>query len=166
MSAEPLTLREGDVFRWLYREPGDDRAYGRYHCCSRIGIVRNGRLRDTYWMIGDSFHSDGRSFGPDRLSDLVLTRLGNLDDLVKAPEYHEEYYADSDIVNLNHANSTRGNFYIRKGAVRSTAKMLEATRRKLEKALSDERRAAERATELRSLIADIEAGDTSVYIGA
>lgn len=63
METETITLREGDVYRWYYRAPGDDRAYGRYHCCSNIGIVRGSKLWDTYWMIGTRPQSDGRSFG-------------------------------------------------------------------------------------------------------
>lgn len=163
VDSETITIREGDVFRWRYREPGDDRAYGRYHCCSCIAIARGGKLRDTYWMIGNTFPYDARSFDYDS-NALELTRLGNLDDLMKVPEYNEEYYDESDIVNLNHANSTRGNFYIRKGAVRSATKMLETARRKLMAAQLDEQFAARRAAELRSLIEKIAAGDTSVHI--
>jgi hypothetical protein len=37
-------------------------------------------------------------------------------------------------MNLNHANSGRGNLYIRKGAEKSRAKMLEVAREKLSEA--------------------------------
>ena len=157
-------LKDGDVYRWLYRDPKtDNRAYGSYHCCSRFAIVHQGRLYDTYWMIGQSFNG-GRSFGADDLVKLELTRLGNLADLEKAREYQADYYNDADIVDLNHANSTRGNFYLRKGSVRSQARMLETARHNLEHALADERNAVRRSEELRTTIARIEAGETNLHI--
>lgn len=148
-------IKEGDIFRWSYREPGDDRQYGRYHCCSRIAVVANGRLRDTFWSLG----SDGRSFGLDDLPRLDLTYLGNFADLEKAGEWQADYYDDADIVNLNHSNSSNDNFYLRKGAKRSAKKMLEAARYKLERSESDERMAADGARRFRAAIAKIEAGE-------
>jgi len=160
MDAETISLREGDIFRWHFLTPGDDRAYGRYHCCSRIAIARNGRLRDTYWSSGN----DGRSFGPDDLPNLELTPLGNLAELERAEEWKADYYDDSDIVDLNHSNSTRGNFYLRKGAKRSPAKMLAVARNKLERAQADERSARWRQEQLCAAIARIEAGETDVHL--
>jgi hypothetical protein len=155
-------LREGDIYRWSYRDPNVDlRQYGTYHCCSRIAVVKNGRLRDTYW--GLSAGSDGRSFGVDDLPKLELTFVANFSDLEPAKEYQGDYYADEDIVNLNHANSSGGNFYLRKGAKRSKAKMLEAARYHLERAEATERSAASRAKGLREAIARIEAGEIDVY---
>lgn len=156
-------LVEGDVFRWSYREPGDDRQWGRYHCCSNIAVVHGEILRDTYWQIGNSF-SEGRRFGIDDLPKLELTRLGNMADLERVPEYQSDYYADTDIVDLNHANSTRGNFYLRKGAVRNQTKMLEVARYKLEQSESAERSAASKSERLREAIAKIEGGDTTTLL--
>lgn len=158
-----LAFKEGDIFRWSYKEDGDDRAWGRYHCCSRIAIFCKGRLRDTYWQIGTSF-SDGRSFGADEADRLVLEFVANIDDLEKSSEFNDEYYDNADIVNLNHANSTRGNFYLRKGAVRSAQKMLQSARYKMNEASATAKSARRRADELREIIARIEGGDTSVHI--
>lgn len=154
------TLREGDVYRWSYREPGDDRNYGRYHCCSRIAVVRGGRLRDTFWSYG----GDGRSFGLDDLPKLELTFLANMADLELVEEYRADYYDDSDIIDLNHSNSTRGNFFLRKGAKRSASKMLTVAKKKLEQADSAERMAKLRIKELRATIAKIEAGEIEIYL--
>ncbi len=160
MNAVVEALREGDVYRWCYREPGDDRQWGRYHCCSLRGIVRrDGRLWDTYWSSGH----DGRSFGVDDLAKLDLTYLGNLSDLEKVPEWNADYYDDADIVNLNHANSTRDNFYLRKGAKRSAAKMLETARHRLKKAESDVRTATANVVRFSEVIAKIEAGETEFF---
>lgn len=155
-------LREGDIYRWSYRGPDLDRdgTWGRYHCCSRIAVVKNERLRDTFWSCG----SDGRSFGVDDLPRLNLTLLGNFADLEKSDEHNACYYDDTDIVDLNHSNSTRGNFYLRKGAKRSQTKMLAMARYKLERAKSDERMAADRAVRLQETIAHIEAGRLDVYL--
>lgn len=159
MTAVMEKLREGDVYRWYYREPGDDRSYGRYHCCSNIAIVKGGVLCDTYW----SFGSDGRRFGPERLTELNLERLGNLDGLIKAPEWQADYYHDADIVNLNHSNSSKGNFYLRFGAVRNTEKMLASAKHKLERAESDKRMAEWSIERLNEAIAKIKAGETEIH---
>lgn len=150
-----MQIKEGDVFRWRYREPGDDRSYGRYHCCSLIAVMKDGRLSDTYW----GGRSDDRSFGPDELPLIELTHLGNFSDLERAGEWMADYYEAADIVDLNHANSSRNNFYLRKGAKRSATKMLEMARHKLERSESEEKTAARRASDYRAAIAKIEAGE-------
>jgi len=160
MSDTMIKLRDGDIYRWAYREPGDDRAYGRYHCCSQIAVVRSGLLRDTFWSSGN----EGRTFGPDDMDRLELTFVANFSDLSKAPEYEADYYADADIVDLNHSNSSGGNFYLRGGAQRCASKMMETAKRKLDRALSDERMAEARAKELRAKIIKIAEGDTTLFI--
>lgn len=157
-------LAEGDIYRWNYTDPKTNNGqWGDYHCCSRIAIVHRGRLRDTYWQIGVSF-SEGRSFGPDDLPRLQLTRLGNLADLHPAKEYEADYYDDADIVNLNHSNSTSGNFYLRKGARRSREKMLEVARNNLARSTENERSAARLSEELREVISKLEADQLVLYI--
>lgn len=155
-----MTLQEGDIFRWSYKEPTDERLHNRYWCCSGIAVVIKNRLFDTYW----SMPSDGRSFGPEEIWRLDLVRLGNFSELVKAQEYQADYYDDADIVNLNHSNSSKGNFYLRKGAVRSATKMLEVTEGELERSISAERSAARRSEQLRETIARIKDGETDLYL--
>lgn len=164
MEAETITLREGDVYRWRYRAPGDDGAWGRYHCCSCIGVVRRCRLFDTFWQIGGNFPQDARSFGESELYKLKLTFLGNLSDFNGVNEGEADYYADSDIMDLNHSNSTRGNFYLRKGAARSAEKMLDVARRRMADAKRDEDNARDRARRMQEAITRIEAGDTTGYL--
>lgn len=158
------TLREGDVYRWGYRDPNTKHgAWGDYHCCSRIAIVSRGRLRDTYWQIGTSFN-ECRSFGLEDLPKLELTFIANLADLEPAKEYQADYYDDADIVNLNHSNHPSGNFYLRKGAKRSQDKMLAVARQRLAEAEADERTAVRRRTEISQIIDQIEAGTMDGYI--
>jgi hypothetical protein len=156
-------LTEGDIYHWRYIEPDDTRQYGSYHCCSRIAIVNNGRLRDTFWQIGLSFN-DGRSFGVEDLGKLELKRLANLSDLVSAKEYEADYYDDSDIFDLNHSNSTRGNFYLRKGAKRSRDKMLAVANQRYAEAESDFHTARRRMEEIGKLIDQIDEGATNLHI--
>lgn len=164
MSDVVETLREGDVYRWSYRDPNTDhRSYGSYHCCSRIAVVYRGRLMDTYWQIGNSF-SEGRSFGIDDIKKLDLKFVANMDELEPAKEYQADYYDDVDIVSLNHANSPRGNFYLRKGAKRSQDKMLAVARQRLAEAEADERTAVRRRTEISEIIDRIEDGALDGHI--
>lgn len=153
-------LTEGDVYRWSYRDPAtDNRPWGSYHCCSRIAVVERGRLRDTYW-----YGNDGKSFGVDDLPNLELKRLANLSELVPAKEYEAEYYDDADIVDLNHANSTRDNFYLRKGAKRSPDKMMATAQQRLAEAESDFSTAGRRIDALSEIIRKLDAGQIVLYI--
>jgi len=163
-------LNEGDIFRWHYSDPKTNfGAWGDHHCCSRIAVVQDGVLRDTYWLHWSQDQGkwlgtgSGRTFGLNDLSRLKLAFVANHADLVPAKEYDANYYDDADIVDLNHSNDTRGNFYLRKGAVRSQAKMLSAARAKLERSESDKRDAEWRSERLRESIAKIEAGDVSGF---
>jgi len=164
LSPAVAELREGDVYRWSYKEPGDNGAWGRYHCKSMIAIVKNGRLRDTYWQIGGSFSPGSFSFGFDDLHRFNLEFLANLTDLENRPEYDSDYYADEDIVNLNHPNSSKGNFYVRRGAKRSADKMLATAQNKIADAESKKRSAEATIERMLARIAEIERGDTSGYL--
>ena len=144
-------FREDDVFRWRYRDPKLDGDYLNYWAKSRIAIVTNGILRDTFWATGDNSTWDAR----DRLD---LTYLGNLGDYDKRPEWHAVYYDDADCLDLNHANSSKGNFYIRKGAERSVAKVRETIRLRIEKAQRDRDGAIREIHRLDTLEAEIVAG--------
>jgi hypothetical protein len=126
-TVDGLSIKDGDVFHWSYLREVKHGDYS-YWCKSQIAIAKDGLLVDTYC---DSSAHWSYEDAPKKLD---LTFLGNLADLVNVPEYNREYYADSDIVNLNHANSSRGNFYIRRGAQRSKEKMLETAHYKMEKA--------------------------------
>lgn len=148
MSVETLTeWKDGDIFRWSYTPARllQMRRYTSepYWAKSRIGIVRKGFLYDTFWNAGTDCN-----WTPEAASEeLTLTFVANMADLEKRPEADAKYYAEADIVNLNHSNSRRGNFYIRKGAKRDRTRMLETARKKLTAAES-EFRSASRLIEL------------------
>lgn len=118
-----IEIKDGDIFRWRYKDekPDDLGAYRRYHCKSQIAVARDGLLIDTYW---NGSASDSANWSYDEAEQkLALTHLGNFAELEKKPEYHSEYYDDVDCVDLNHPNSSRDNFYVRKDAQRSRSKM-------------------------------------------
>lgn len=117
-------ITDGDIFRWRYKDekPEHLRDYGRYHCKSRIAIAKGGLLIDTYWSMLSTSNSAYWPYA-DAARELELERLGNFANLEKRPEYHKYYYADADVVDLSHANSSKDNLYVRKGAARCRAKM-------------------------------------------
>jgi len=125
--------RDGDVFHWRYRHNNADWSNVTYWAKSCIGVVRAGFLRDTYWGVSGENTKWRR---PDAENELILDFIANLNDLEKVDEHRLVYYADEDVVNLNHSNSSEGNAYIRKGAKRSADKMLEGARYNIQKALA------------------------------
>ena len=134
-----IDMKEDDVFYWSNEKVN-------YWCCSRIALFYGGRLLDTYWL--HFYRNDPNDVGPDagkpyRVSysyqstevvrdDSELKFLGNLDDYDwkgerSTSEPYDKQYDQSDILDLNHANSTSGGIFIKKGAVKS----IEVQRRTL-----------------------------------
>ena len=116
-------IKDGDIFRWRYKDEKPEHLgpYKRYHCKSQIAIADGGHLRDTFW------NSRGEGFlcpYDEAERTLELTHIGNLSELENRPEYEAASYADADCLDLNHSNSSKGNFYVRKGAERSREKMI------------------------------------------
>mgnify|MGYP001577739312 CR=1 FL=1 len=93
--------------------------------------------------------------------DLSVGSLNDHDGDFREGDIFRWSYRDpnADNYELNHSNSPRGNFYLRKGAVRSQKKQLEVARRKLEQSLTDERVAALQSEQLRATISRLEAGE-------
>lgn len=115
-------IKDGDIYRWRYKDekPSDRGDYKRYHCMSQFAVARLGFLADTFWSTGSS-----SVFWPyaEAEQKLALELLGNLNDLENRPEYETMHYDSADCVDINHSNSSKGNFYVRKGAVRSRDRM-------------------------------------------
>jgi hypothetical protein len=133
-------MNNNDIFRWSYNEGrlkklnDGDNGGTTYWCCSRIAIVSDKRLIDTFWGASGS----NKSWGEDQAKEqLELEFIVNMDNLVTADPSERAYYLDSDCFNLNHSNSTRGNFYIRNGAIKNTDKMARLLARGIIKVKSD-----------------------------
>jgi hypothetical protein len=119
-------MQEGDIFRWKYNKEtlkgmqSSIDAGTLYWCVSQIAVFRSGFLVDTYWRT----NSEYLRFDQESIEGaLELEYLGNFHDLEKIPDRIEHYYSASDVVNLNHPNSSRDNVYIKKGSKKNLEKM-------------------------------------------
>ncbi len=114
-----MKIKPNDIYRWSYSADFIKGRFEPYWAVSRYAICRafsDGELylEDSFWSCGDN-----RRFYQDDVDNghVELKFLGNFDELEKLND-NPEYYKPEDIVNLNHANSSRDNIYIRKGATR------------------------------------------------
>lgn len=136
-------LCDGQIYRWSwidadYGEPGAYR--DPYWCRSRIAVVRNGRLIDTYWHGGSLDHS----INPEKVT---LTPIGN-EQWPQLREGEELRYDRTDICDMRHANNSRGPIYVRPGAKLNKAAMLAVLADREEAARSDIRSAEWRLEEI------------------
>ena len=133
-------MKNNDIFRWSYNEGklkklnDGDNGGTTYWCCSRIAIFLDGRIVDTFWGSGGG----AKSWSEDQAKEqLELEFIVNMDDLVAADPSERAYYLDSDCFDLNHSNSSRGNFYIRNGAIKNTEKMTRLLNRGVKQVRND-----------------------------
>jgi len=165
MTNDTNHFHEGDIYRWSWNDAMlkkldyKSNAGTTYWCCSCIGVVKNGILVDTYWQEGSQYN---KTFSrDDAIEKLVLTFVANFSDLTSAQPSDRAYYSDNDCFDLNHANSSRGNFYIRKSAVKNLSKMKRILNRKK---LFLERKLKQVAWEIECVEKDISAVTTDSYI--
>lgn len=152
-------LREGDIYRWRWADPKRDAesgSWGSYHCKSQIAVVKNGLLFDTFWH------------GPEHTLDaetVILTHWANTADLIEIRAYDILYYRREDIVDLRHSNNSLGPIYLRKGAERDAATMLELIQERLAESHGEIERARDRIKRLSEDAAKIHAGKINeVYL--
>lgn len=134
-----MNYKKDDIVRWYYSSMylASLKGYSPYHCRSQIAVFNGEKFVDTYWYGSDNFY-----FGLDRIgesNDIVVEYVGNFADLEKQStglSYLERYYDKNDIINLNHANDTSGNLYLKKGAKRSLKVMKESLENKVRDAES------------------------------
>jgi hypothetical protein len=148
-------LKDGDIFHWSYKDERGDRT-AMYWCKSRIAVVKDGYLQDTYWHSGASTY--WKLGEVEQLLNLEF--IANFADIEKQQEYMSEDYDDADCLNLNHANSSKGNFYIRKGAKRSAAKMKEVINHKIEREMAAIRVAQMHIDHLEKSLAELCKGES------
>jgi len=122
------SIKENDIFRWRYKDEKTHSDYLNYWCKSRIMIFKNGILKDTYWSGSDGFSIKI----DDAQSKLILTYVGNLDELEPVDKYKLEYYSDDDIVDISHSNMSGSGFFIKKGVKRCKDKILKKLNEKAE----------------------------------
>ena len=132
MSKDKLNLKLGNYYRWSYKELPNSSYEQSYWCKSRIATVKESSaglyLADTFWSISGSDYVLTAA-----LDNIELEFLGNINDYERISENYVKYYDQSDILNLNHPNNTKGNIYVRKGANKSKSHLLD----ELDKAVSN-----------------------------
>ena len=124
-------MLEGDVYDWRWADDAkhaDCGPYRSYHCFSRIAVVKDGLLCDTFWL------PPGTKLSPDAV---VLTLLGNLNDMTEIRESDARYYHSKDIVDMRHSNNSRASVYLKSGAEKDRDTMLEYIRRERDQAESE-----------------------------
>lgn len=126
--------REGAIFRWSWNADHLNTDHSKlksqagtlYWCCSRIGVVVEGRMIDTFWGERSSSKIFYKDFVEEKME---LSFIANKEDLIQTDPSERAYYLDKDCVDLNHPNSTSGNFYIRRGAKKNLEKMKRVVQR-------------------------------------
>jgi hypothetical protein len=162
---QPIEFKENDVFEFKWnKEQIKARPYP-YHCFDGTLIAKKSHngdilLVDTYWSTGDCKYFTTQQ----ALEKGELTFLCNLDEFVDIEEWKMQYYDDSDIVVMYIHAGHRNRFLLKKGAVRSQAKMIESINQKIENEHSEIKSAERRLKGYYEALKKIESGDTSVYI--
>lgn len=127
-------IKDGQIYRWRWadKERGVDNApYRSYHCKSQIAVVKNGRLYDTFWSSYDDWLERGK-VDLTLLCDESWTRIS---------DYQIPLYDRQDIADTRHSNDHRAPIYLRPGAMKSAASILEEITYREEKAQGDIRHA-------------------------
>ena len=124
-------LKNGDHFRWQYDNTVDVAEYS-YWCKSQMCVWNGEKFKDWFWSMGYCSESYTLPEGC-----VLLSFMGNINDYEECNEYQLKYYDDSDILNRNHSNHSKGwgnCFFIKKGAKRSREKIKQCLLYKLEEA--------------------------------
>ena len=124
-------FKEGDFYRWSYKDEILRGTTDLYWCKSRIAYFNGDYLHDTYWSSSSSQHI----VDPDKV-DLVF--MGNIFDYEKISEHEKQYYDIKDILDISHPNNRLGdNLFVRKGASRSKDIMLVKLQEQIDKTQSE-----------------------------
>lgn len=134
-----MDFKNNDVIRWWYSEEELKRRRDgnnggtTYWCNSQLAIFKDGHFYDTYW----GSYGDNKRISLEKLGNEVEFKyLGNLDDYEKHSDPYKRYSLD-DILNLNHANNSRDNIYLKKGAKIDRNVVEENLKDELEKVISE-----------------------------
>ena len=147
-------MRDGDIYRWRWADDARDQdcgPYRAYHCFSQIAVAENGRLCDTFW--------GGMSEGALNPEDVILTLLGNINDMTKIREYQARCYRSEDIVDMRHSNSTCAPIYLKPGAAKDPDTMLEYIRHERGQAEYEARYATEKIDRMDGLEQMVNSGN-------
>jgi hypothetical protein len=137
--------KKNDVCKWSFKKSV---SYLDYWCKSQIAIYDGEKWKDTYWGFDSTSNA---TVYPDRVE---MQHLGNLDDYTACHEYDFDYYADSDCLNISHANLSRGH-YLRKDAVKSVEKIRKVLESHLKSEESKMRQAQLRIESIKNKLSNV-----------
>ena len=137
-------MEDGDIFFWRWKNP-ENRSY---HCRSRMALVKDGVLRDTFWSGTE---------GALRLDDIKIEYQGNSHEMSEISEHTIPYYRSEDIVDMRHGNSSMAPVYLRAGAGRDYETMRAHARYLIERSEGEIRMAKHRIERLNDELAMIDA---------
>jgi hypothetical protein len=150
--SDVIELVDGQIYRWQWRDETRHkdglRDWGTYHCKSRIAVVRNGMLIDTYWY----------GFSPEYAIKVEAVKLTFYGDESWPTLYpgNERYYDRADICDMRHANYSSAPIYLRPGAQRKDVavfQVIEELEAEAERLTRDAASKMKRAAEARDLLA-------------
>ena len=116
-SQECVSLREGDVYKWYYKNDAEYRAKcvggTAYWCMDNLCVVKDGKLVDTYWdgVHLNKFSSGSAILDPEKVD---LEFVCNLNDVEFIKEYQIEDY--DKVYNLSYQKGCYKVFAIDKGS--------------------------------------------------
>jgi hypothetical protein len=157
-------MQDGDIYRWSYKD--FDGTGLEYWCKSRIAIVHDGKLLDTYWMrhggkrYGDygPCYSEGRVIPADTV-DLKL--MGNLSNLVEIWPEEAKFYDPTDVVDLRHPNNSHAPVMVRKGAERSREIVINSLEMQIEELDREARFLSGQADDKRAILQRVLSGEVA-----
>lgn len=166
MTQTEIQLKENDVYSFRYNDEAKAKIPYPYHCFDGQLIVQKLSsggfiLKDTYW--GGS--NDCKWFTlEDALKQGELKLKCNLSEVEKISEHQLCYYADKDIFDLSHQHGCYKDYKVRKGAPRSSEKMLRVIQQQIEDAIYRKGAAERELVRLSEKLEKVQAGDLTVTI--
>ena len=132
MITKNISLKDGDIYFWSFKEVDLDRGYEfTYWCKSRKAVVWDGRIIDTYW---NTLGSDDYIVHPNEVN---LEYQGNTNEMTVIDRWETEYYTPDNIVSMAHPNNSGGPIYLKPGSKKNVKVMTEYLKRKIDEANSE-----------------------------
>jgi len=161
-----MELKLNDVYEFNYNKIWREKIFMSDHCFDGQLVVRQRRngelyLEDTYWSSG----TENKTFTLEKaLEQGELTFVCNYDDIEKIEKYKFDYYADEDLFNLSTQHQCYKEYYKRKGAERSSAKMEEVLKYKIEEIESSIKYKTNELRLAKESLEKLRSGDINIYI--
>lgn len=154
---EGISLREGDVYKWYYKNDAEYRRNNTstaYWCMDNSCIVRNGELVDTYWDGVDlsRLSSNSSYLNPDKVD---LEFICNVNDVEFIKKYEIEDY--DRVYNLSYQKGCYPCYAIDKGAQVSNEALKKKYINEYSKVLSEKEYAERRLSWLDGELSRLEA---------